>query len=463
MNKLKHIQIVFMILFGSLILYLLKFLIFDQTTVQNNIYNPRRLEVSGRILDQNKHIIAKTEQDIRAEDQLVLQKRVYPDQNLFAHIVGDISKSGQVAGIETKYRKDFFNENVLVRLKDILLQKPSEGNDVILTIDYELQKIAYNGLGNRKGAVIAIEPNTGKILAMVSKPDFDPNNIAINTNDIQEGTFLNRGTQATFEPGSTFKIITALAALKDIGDWETFEYISEGKAEFKDWNEKITVSDFREKAYGSLHLPEALKVSSNTFFAALGQKLGAKKIKSAADLFDMNESIEYDRFVSRKASTLQKDQGLRETILSSFGQGKVQVTPMHMAMLTATIANGGIQMQPYLVDRIETPSGYIIRKNLPKVKREVISFDEAKNLTDMMIGVVDQGTGVRARISNVKVAGKTGTAENPRGDDHAWFVGFAPAEHSKIAVVVLVENGGEGGKVAAPIAREMMQHTLQRK
>lgn len=476
MNRMKNLQILFFILFAGLVVYLMSFLIFKRTDVLNNVYNPRKFEISGKILDEKGKVIAKTKYFDDKEMQETLRRRDYPMENLFAHIVGDVSKSGQVLGVETKYRNEFVNNNILSRLKGILLSEPVAGNNVVLTVDSNVQRIASSALGNKKGAVIAVEPSSGKILAMVSKPDFDPNDLILDPQNnsgsakkkyekkikqyIEEGAFLNRAMQGVYEPGSIFKVVTALAAMRKVPEWNNYTVESTGIKEFIEDEQKIKVSEYDKKAHGTVDMKQAMTVSSNIYFATLGKTIGAKNFKKVVDEFSFNDRIEIDRLKTAQAFVLRKDQSEKEVINASYGQGKDLVTPMHMVKFVSTIANGGYMMKPYIVDRIESPKGDVLQKNLPKVEKEAMTWEETQALTEMMVNVVEEGTGKKAQIKKVKVAGKTGTAENPHGDDHAWFVGFAPAQKPKIAIVVFVENGGSGGKVAAPIAKKIMKTVL---
>jgi penicillin-binding protein A len=339
------------------------------------------------------------------------------------------------------------------------------GNNLVLTIDHNLQQLAYRLLNGRNGSVVAMNPKTGEVLAIASNPAFDANEKSLSKNwqelvESKEYPFLPRATMGLYTAGSTFKTITSAAAVETgLGDG-SFEdkgsVIIDGK--------KFTNQG--GKAYGTINLQRALSVSSNVAFSQLGVQLGEKKLKDISGRFGFGDSIHFD--IPLKKSLLNYENMSKADMAAvAIGQGKVLVTPLHMAMITSCIANNGVMMKPMLVSRIQSYQGKEVKAIKPSVLYgDVISRETAYIVKNMMKEVVKNGTGKNAAIQGVHVAGKTGTAENElsaRDEDkeHTWFVGFAPAENPQIAVAVILEyNGGTGGKTAAPIARDIMKAWL---
>jgi peptidoglycan glycosyltransferase len=351
-----------------------------------------------------------------------------------------------------------------------------KGGYVLTTIDPKIQQAAAAALGDHKGAIVAMDPKTGAVLAMVSYPNYDPNDLAGHNADLVQKNYnglnadpnqplLNRATQATYPPGSTFKLITAAAALS------TGQYTPESVLEAPDVlqlpQSTSTLPNFGGESCGdgrTSTMIHALAVSCNTAFASLGMQIGADKIRAQADAFGFNSSLkDFELPVAQSRYPLPASQA--QTAQSAIGQFSDQVTPLQMAQVVSAIANNGRMMKPYVVDELEGPDLRQIAKTQPKELGQPISAQVADALTTMMKSVVTSGTGTKAQISGVSVAGKTGTAEHGTNEPpHAWFVGFAPADNPSIAIAVVVEDGGgesgTGGSVAAPIAQKVMQTAL---
>lgn len=362
------------------------------------------------------------------------------------------------------------------RVRDVLTGRRPEGAAVETTLLPAAQQAARDGLGDQQGAVVAIEPSTGKILALVSTPGFDPNALA--THDTKaageafsalstaEGNPLrSNATKEVYPPGSTFKLVTAAAALES-GSY-TPQSPLPAPVELDLPQTTATVGNFGGGGCGAdpITLADALRVSCNTSFAQLGLDLGDDAIRTQAERFGFNEGFTIPTVVV--PSVFPDDLDAPETAGSAIGQRDVRATPIQMAMVSAAIANGGQLMQPYLVQTVRSADLHTIDETEPKLLSTAVSPGTAAALRDMMVGVVADGSGTSAQIPGVQVAGKTGTAQT--GDDqapHAWFTAFAPADAPRVAVAVIVEHGGSagneatGGRVAAPIAKAVIQAVL---
>lgn len=441
--------------------YLTYLQVFQSETLLNHPRN-RRLQIleetvqRGKIIDSRGNMLAGTTVENGRN------KRIYPFGDLTAHITGYESKRYGRTGLESS-----FNGSLLGFTRDFAdsdfwslkrFQTSEKGNDLILSIDLSLQKLAYQKLGRRKGAIVAIEPSTGRVLAMVSKPGYNPQLLE---NDWQklstdpESPLLNRTTQGLYPPGSTFKVVTAAGILKQNPESINRSFDAPGY---------IVVEGRRiedRQAKGKLNFTQAFALSSNYVFATLGIEMGANRLAGMATSFLINDRIPFDLDVSTGRFPLP--QSKLELAEAAIGQGRILTTPLNMALIAASVANKGAIMSPRLVDEIHSPGGSVIWQSDPQVLTKAVPEDTASLLRDMMVASVNRGTGIQAAIPGTLVAGKTGTAENPHGIPHAWFIGFAPASNPKVAVAVIIENGGTGGREAAPIAREIIRAVIKTK
>lgn len=477
-NSIKIIFWVYAIMLLALIVYLFKISLYDSRSFVANPFNPRLAQTTegikrGSIYDSNGDVIAE---DVEQEDGSF--KRVYKNAEYYSHVVGYNVNGG--AGVELKYnfRLETINNEFFQRINNILTGEPIEGNSLALTIDNNLQTIAGEELGSQKGAIVAMEPSTGKILAMVSNSSFDSNTVEENweslNSDDENSPLLNRATQGLYPPGSTFKIITATAAIESGENFKDFKMDCEGEKRFL----HSLYHCYDGKAHGNVDMSSAFAKSCNIYFAQLGVDMGASRLMKVADSFGFNKDIGLALEYSRSKFPLTDASSESEIVETAFGQGKTLVTPLFMAMITSAVANNGMMMQPYVVDHSLTPSGGVRERTIPVKLNQAISPSTAEQLKELMCGVVENGTAKKAAFSvsssdsnssgssasygtNIRVAGKTGTAENPQGDDHAWFVAFAPADDPKIAVSVLLENAGKGSN-AVPAARNIMKAYLEK-
>lgn len=416
-------------------------------------------------------------------DDAFKYQRSYANGELYAPVTGFYSIVHRGTMLE-KAENDVLNGQAdslfLTRLQDLITGEQPQGSSIELTIDPAAQQAAWDALGDQRGAVVALDPTTGAILAMVSKPSYDPNQLATHDSAAANAAYqallaaegdplVNRAIQGdTYPPGSTFKLVTAAAALE--AGRVTPESVLTAPDELALPQTSATVKNYGGSSCGSggqTTLADALRVSCNTAFAQLGLDLGADALREQAEKFGFGNDEQYVP-IKVTPSTFPAKVNAPNTAFSALGQFEVSATPLQMAMVSAAIANGGELMAPYLVQTVRTADLDVVREADPSRLSEAVSPATASALRDMMVGVVDNGSGKAAQISGVRVAGKTGTAQTGRDDEspHAWFTAFAPAESPQVAVAVVVENGGAvgneatGGRVAAPIAKAVIEAVL---
>lgn len=445
-------------LFLALMVYIGKFIAFDSQDVITNSYNKRqdtfaKKVIRGNILSSDGKVLAESKVNEKGE-----VTRSYPYGNMYAHVVGFASRGK--SGIESiaNYNLLTSNANIFERIYNDLTEEKNIGDNIVTTLDSRLQKVAYDALGSRKGAVVVLEPDTGKILAMVSKPDFNPNEIdsiwdSITKEDASgNSTLLNRATQGLYPPGSTFKTLTTLQYIKEHKNLSHFSYECSGKTTVNG----VVINCYNNSVHGKLDLQKALAKSCNGAFAKEGAKLNQNSFYRLASDFLFNQELPYQGAYKKSSYVLNNKSDKGEIPQTMIGQGKTQITPLHNALIFSTIANGGVMMKPYLVDRIENYNGDLVKKYSPKVAKKVISTQEAQVMTGLLKGVVDEGTASSLKGLNMNIAGKTGSAEFETGKAaHAWFVGFAPSDNPKVVVAVVVENVGTGSTYAVPIAKQI--------
>ncbi len=453
-KRIIRILIVISALFLALLSYLMYFNMFKAESVATNPYNRRqwddeRYVTRGTIYDSNGLVLAET-----VEDDEGNAVRKYSQGRIYSHVIGYCSQVYGKSLLEREFDRELLGKGDI----DIFQGDKKRGFDLNLTINNSLQKFAYQKMNGRRGALVALEPDTGKVLAMVSLPDFDPdaNSLEKNWSEIVENEnspLISRCIQGLYPPGSTYKIVTLAAAYESGMEGKTFNDV--GKFEIDD----VTVENYNGKKYGEISLEHAFAVSSNQVFCGIGYDLGADFVNDIANRFGVSEDIDFDLEIAPSRIEYKK---MTDTdgALVSIGQGQLLTTPMHMALICSVIANDGKLMRPYIVDSI-TKNNIMIKDTASKVIGQVISEDCADYVAQQMINVVKSGTGTRAKISGTTVAGKTGTAENEKDKDHSWFVGYAPADDPQIAVAVILENDGRsGGDTAAPIAGSVMSKYL---
>ena len=433
--------------------------------------NPRLATMSqrvkrGRILDRHGAVVAATDEKTGA--------RVYPAARATAHVVGYNDPRYGATGVEAAAAGWLLGlPEPTESMRDLLqaVQRgfhglPQRGSDVVLTIDLRLQRTGSELLGSRRGAIAALNPRTGEVRCLVSRPTFDPTNVgaalaeASSPAGQKASPLLNRATQGLYPPGSTFKILVAAAALdaRLISPEDTFEC----KGEEIIRNDRIRCS--ARSGHGVLRLDEAITHSCNIYFAHVGERFLTAPGGRGAQLFqDYCESFGFEASppvgLSIEPSRVPKGRDMTDAMVleCSFGQGALQVTPLQMALIAAGIGNHGDVMVPQIISEVRDPGGRTVDRLEPVLWRHAVRREAADWVAKVMRRVVTEGTGGAAALPGVAVAGKTGTAENPTGAAHSWFVCFAPADDPEIAVAVIVEHGGHGASVAARIAREIMR------
>ncbi|MBE0447336.1 MAG: cell division protein FtsI [Actinobacteria bacterium] len=462
MNKrIARLGIVFITAFILLIVNLtyMQFIASAKLTAKPENIRPvlyeRRIE-RGTIISADGKVLATS----RKQDDSYT--RVYPEGELAAHITGFYSSRYGRAGLELTY-DDYLSGQSKVSSPDDymkrLLGEEEPGNDLTLTLDMNLQSIASKALGLRKGAIVVLDPKTGAVLALVGWPRFDPNTLDDKWKSIAEnpeGALLNRATQGRFTPGSSFKIVTAAAAIESGAVTPATVY--EAPAQLKIYGGKV--SNYGNKGFGRISFEEAFIKSVNTVFAQVGKNLGGQKLVDASEAFGINGEIPFDLPTAKSSVPEASEMDDLEVAWMAVGQGRAAVSPLMMALVGAAVANDGEIMQPYLVVKASERDGTAVFAREPRPWLCPISKNTAAVLKSLMEQVVAKGTGKSAQIPGVRVAGKTGTAEVGKGEPHAWFVGFAPVDNPEVIVAVIVENGGTGGSTAAPIAKQIIAALL---
>jgi peptidoglycan glycosyltransferase len=454
--------------------------VYAQESLANNPANnlQARQDVStprGMILAGDGETVL-AESKPRQQGSGTVYDRVYPQGPLFSNIVGywsiKFDKTGIEAGENSNLSSSAGDPATLDELINQMTGGPEAGNNIELTLDPELQRIAYESIAasnTGRGSAVALDPKTGEILAMVSYPSYDPNNIDERFEEIQNDPnqpLLNRATQGLYPPGSTFKVLTAAAALED-GMSPQNSFVDDGTYELPGY----TVTNYRNKEYGRVTFTQALVFSINAIFA----KIGVETV-GAEGLVDMAQAFGYgDEYSDFPLPVSPSDMGppLSEwtegtTAQAAFGQGPVVSNVFQMALVAAGVANDGEIMQPRVVKEVRSPDGVILDKSAASARAQALPQNTANELSSMMRQVVTEGNLAAAQIPGVEVAGKTGTAQNSSGFPHSWWISFAPASDPEIAVAVMIENGGEidaegnADTPAIPVATNILKAYLDK-
>jgi penicillin-binding protein A len=472
---IKRLFALVLVLFAVLVYFTSRNAVFDASALRDNALNRRTLLEEQRIHRGS----------IRAADGTVLARSVkqrggvysrrYPTGGLFGHAIGYSFTTLGRAGLE-KYRNDDLTgkRNELTSVIDQLRGHRQTGDSVSTTLDAQAQRAAYQALAGRKGAVVALDPRTGAVKVMASEPEFDPNALrgpgtySKLANDNANRPLVNRATQFGYAPGSTFKVVTATAAL-DSGRF-TPQSTVDGKNGVK--ISGVPLQNDYNQSFGPIDLATALAKSVNTVYAQVAERLGKQTMKKYMQRFGFDSKPQLDYPSDQMSSSGEYRNGHLIPPTSRFvdvgrmgiGQDKLSVTPLQMAEVAAAIANGGRLMKPHMTDRIVDTDGRTVERIKPEVQSTVMKPSTASALTAMMEGVVTGGTGTQAQIPGVRVAGKTGTAETQIGKtiNNVWFIAFAPADHPRVAIAVTLEKQpGFGGDVAAPVAKTVMESLLR--
>lgn len=483
MNQpLRRIAAVLFVAFALLILDVTYLQVVAGPGYRDDDRNPRVVasrigKERGLILTADRQVLAESTPDPVNPQRF---NRSYPEGELYAHLVGFSSLNFGDDGLELVYADELRSKRDLTvsDLLSALLGGDLRPKSIQLTIDHELQEAAYTALGDQRGSVVAIRPGTGEVLAMVSRPSFNPNlflgNEAIATREalLADPTepLANRSTNRTYPPGSTFKVVVTGAAIETGAAGADTVFPDPAELTLPGTVEVIRNFDRQVCANGSeVTLQTAFRRSCNTVFGGLGLQLGAEALFLQAEEFGFNQETLFEipvlGSVFPAPTSFVGD--LPALAQSAIGQRDVRATPLQMALVAAAVANDGVIMKPFLVSGIFDADGQPVEQFDSELLQRAVSPSTASILTDLMERVVASGTGTRATVPNVRVAGKTGTAETGVGPPHVWFIGFAPVEQPTIALAVLVESGGEagenatGGSVAAPIAQKILSYWVQ--
>jgi peptidoglycan glycosyltransferase len=465
MNQpVQRLFIITALLFAGLLLMLGYRQVVEADQLAENPYNTRKVFAQMRI--ERGLILAGDKSELSGnslEDDLYY--RVYPGGGLAAHVTGYSNVTYGRTGLERSqndYLTGTADEVELLTLFDTIMGREKRGADLKLTIDPEVQQVAIQEL--------QALGRTGAVVAMVSSPTYDPNLLEGNWEQLSSdpsAPLFNRATQGATTPGSSFKLITTAAAL------ETGAY--NPTSEFKDDKGSIdihgnTINNYRTLPFGKHDLTEAFAQSINTTYAQVGDKLGQDTITEFMERFGFYERAPLELPEDELAISGRYEDGELtdpgtaldpvQVAWLGIGQENLQVTPLQMAMVAQAIANDGEMMKPYLVDTISDYNGTIIKQADPDVWKTPISSETADELKDMMIEVVEEGTGTQAKSNKVEIAAKTGTAEVEGRGPNAWFVGFAPAENPRYAIAVLVEDSDAGGGISGPVAKRVLHKAL---
>lgn len=481
-RELKRVSIVVLLMFLSLFASTTVIQAVAADALKEDARNARTIYASfsaerGPILVDGNPIA----QSVPSGDEYKFQ-RTYPGGQVYAPVTGYLTLFGAPTGIEGAMNAELSgtaNQQFLDQLNQIITGQNPKGAAVELTINPAAQQVAWDQLAGAglTGAVIALDPKTGAILAMVSNPTFDPNALASHDTvavdelyqallDDPSDPLINRTIQGDLDPpGSTFKLVTVSAALEN-GISPDALFPNPPSLQLPQSDSLIFNSDGAScGGGGEVTVADALRLSCNIPMALLGQQLGWRNLFDQAEAFGFGESFEIP--MSTEASTYPRALDEPQTMLSAFGQGSVRASPLQMAMVSAAIANGGQVMVPNMVESVTSPDLRVLESFEPEVWGNAISPQTAATLTQIMVAAVSNGSGTNAIIDGVDVAGKTGTAENGEGEPYSlWFTGFAPADDPRVAVAVVVQDGGgfgqsgTGNELAAPIARAVMEAVL---
>lgn len=444
-----------MALFLVLMGYIAYFQVEKSADIIRSPYNARQDSnadrvTRGKIVDRNGNVLAQT--SVAADGS---ETREYPYGSVFAHVVG-YSTHGK-AGIESVANYDLLTSNAffLEKLKNEFQDQKNTGDTVVTTLDLTLQQAAYNALGSYKGAVVVMDPKTGKILAMVSKPDYDPNTVDANWDSLntdESSVLLNRATQGQYAPGSTFKVITALEYMREYQNYSSYTYDCTGAIE----QDGITIHCYDGHVHGQVNLQDSLAYSCNASFSNIGLSLDPSSFKKTAKEVLFNSKLPCDLTYSKSSFTLDASDGNGAKMMTAMGQGETQVSPYHMALITAAIANDGMLMKPYLIDKVTNYSGTTVKETEPEEYRQLMTKEEASQLKEYMKSVVDYGTASVLSGQSYTAAGKTGTAEysSDKEKDHSWFIGMSNVEDPDLVVSVIIESS-DGTAKAVNIAKQI--------
>ena len=455
-REFARVTYVFVALFLVMMGYLTYFTAFKSKEVINSPYNQRQdlfadRVVRGKILDKDGNVLAETKV---ASDGT--ETRSYPYGSMYGHVVGYTAKGK--SGLESVENFNLLTSNAFFpeRIMNEIKEEKNIGDNVVTTLDTELQEAAWDALGDKKGAVFVMEASTGKVLAMVSKPSYNPNTIEKDwesLNENTEGIFVNRVTQGQYAPGSTFKLVTMLEYMRENPDYANYSFECNGEFTY----DGTTIHCAGGKSHGTEGMKETLANSCNSSISNMAVQLDIASYQDTAKDLLFNTKLSCVLPSKQSKFQLTKQDASSEVMMTAIGQGKTQVSPYHMALIVDAIANGGKAMEPYLVDHIENYTGSTVKKNMPKTYKTLMTSAEAAQLTEYMKAVVTEGTASALSGQSYTVAGKTGTAEysSDKEKAHSWFVGFTNVDNPELVISVVIEGADESGARAVNVAKKV--------
>lgn len=462
-RQIRIVAIFFVVLILAMSYYIADYAISNQVELISNSYNSHQRilaakNIRGTIYSRNGESLVES-----SVNEAGVEVRNYKYGNLFAHSVG-YATNGRM-GVEAYANFYLINSNAPVSVKAANDAKGYKypGDSVYTTLDLNLQKVAYDAMGMYKGAVIVTEPSTGRILAMVSKPDFDPASISEQwdslVKDEESSVLLNRATQGIYAPGSTFKIVTALEYIREHPeDFNSYNYNCTGKIT----RGEDTIRCYHGTVHGQVDFTRSFAKSCNSSFANIGLELDKKGFEQTLNDLLFNQKLPTTLTASQSKLEVNSETPDTDMIQIVIGQGKAGITPLQLNMITCAIANDGVLMQPYLIDRVENTSGSVIKTFKSEKYGSLISKTEASIMQKLMEDVVQEGTGTKLKGQPYYAGGKTGSAEfgTVKGESHAWFTGYAGMSEEEesipdICVTIIIESAGSGGEYAVPMAKRI--------
>ena len=440
---------------GVLTLHIIYISVFKADELAENPLNQRTSAMQkevlrGRIMTADGKVLA---------ENLPEGGRNYPWGEAAASVTGYNGENIGGAGLEAHRNMELMGmSRDFSRLGPVAqLLQADKGNDLETTIDSHAQEAAYEALSGTRGAAVVLDVKTGAILAMVSTPAYDPNFVESDwqhLRDREDSPLLNRAVQGLYPPGSTVKPLVAAAALGEKVTDEKEVFNCSGRLELSDGS---YIGEYQGEVHGQVDLKEALAESCNVTFGALGLRLGGRKLGKYFENFGFQQEIGGEILMAGSHLPEFDSLGQGDLAQTAIGQSSLLVTPMHMALMASAFANDGNIMKPYLVQKVVSSKGIVMENTRPEKWCSALEPSLAAIIDNYMAQVVQRGTGTAAAVRGIKVTGKTGTAENASGEDHAWFIGSAQLPNRKIAFAIIVENGGSGGRAAAPIARQIVE------
>ncbi len=457
-REYSNILLIFTGIFVLMIGYLVHFQVVKSRDTINNPYNARletfgQRVIRGSILAADGQLLAYT----RVEED-GKETRVYPFGCTFSHVLGysEYGRTGieELGNFQLLTSNAYFVEKFINELKE----QKNIGDSLVTTLDVDLQTAAHDALGERKGAVIVLEPSTGNVRALVSKPDYDPGQVAVRWEELsssRDSVLLNRAMQGLYPPGSIFKTVTLLEYMREHAfDAEDFTFLCEGRVSI----ENFSIGCYHGNRHGELDLKTAFAKSCNGAFADMGRSFHVASFRNLTEqlLFDSELPLAFP--YSKSSFQLQPSDSEALQMMTAIGQGHTLVTPMHMAMLMAAVANNGVLMTPRFLDRTENYTGATVVERYPVAEYgALMTAQEAAILQEYLRAAVEEGTASALRSDRYTAAGKTGTAEysSDKNKSHAWFTGYVSGGKPDLAVCVIMEGAGSGSEYAVPVAKRI--------